>query len=83
MSDQGETPPPVTTSAIGRMLAPVVGHVKRKSAVRQARMWNDVLEREAKDGQPPATVEVGERAADGLWYLVWRDTSPDPNNGPG
>jgi len=66
---------PVTTSAIGRLLAPVVGHVKRKSAVRQAEMWNDVLKREASQGTESSyVVEVGDRGPDGLWRLVWRET---------
>lgn len=70
----GSGTPPVTTSAIGRMLAPVVGYVKRKSAVRQAEMWNDVLRRETVTGADPTVfVEVSERGPDGLWYLVWRD----------
>ncbi len=67
----------MTTSGIGRMLAPVVGYVKRKSAVRQAEMWNDVLRREAAAGaDPTVVVEVSERGLDGLWYLVWRDHGP-------
>jgi len=66
----------MTTSAMGRMLAPVVGYVKRKTAVRQAEMWNGVLRHEAGDGeQPPFIVEVSERGPDGLWRLVWRPTS--------
>jgi hypothetical protein len=76
LSEPSEPTPQITPSAIGRMLAPVVGHVKRKSAVRQAEMWNDALEREAGDGKPAYVVEVSERGADGLWHLVWCAHSP-------
>lgn len=54
------------------MLAPVVGYINRKTAVRQAQMWNRVLEHEAADGQQPVYfVEVSEPGGDGLWHLVW------------
>jgi hypothetical protein len=60
---------------MGRLLAPVVGHLKRKTAVRQAQMWNDVLESaEVSSGEPSRyVVEVQKKEPDGLWYLVWRE----------
>lgn len=69
------TPGGPNPSEYGRMLAPVVGHVRRKSAVRQAAMWNDVLRKEAVQAAEPAyVVEVSERGPDRLWRLVWRQS---------
>ena len=60
-------------SEIGRMLAPVVGHVRKRSALRQAKQWNEVLRHDTPAGAQPAyVVEVVKSKADGFWRLEWR-----------
>lgn len=66
----------VGSSAIGRLLAPVVGHVSRRTAVRQAEMWNDVLHREASEGHDSGLVVVVHKDSDGLWRLRWQERPP-------
>ncbi len=64
--------------AAGRLLSPVVGYVKRKSAVRQAELWNQALHADQVQGREPAfVVRVSDRKdADGTWKLVWHQIDP-------
>jgi len=66
------TSPVISTPSPGRLLAPGLGYVKRKSAEHQADMWNEALAQDAVLG-PSSGFKVGvsERDVDGLWMLVW------------
>lgn len=70
----------LSAPAVGRLLAPVVGYVKRRSAQQQADAWNALLDSDAVHGPDSAyTVEVSQkRDADGTWKLIWRPTGVTP-----
>ena len=70
---RGEGAPVVNTPAAGRLLAPVIGYVTRRSARHQADMWNQVLEDDPTHGPDSGyVVRVSDsKDADGTWKLVW------------
>ena len=61
--------------------APVIGYVRRKSALRPAEMWNQALQGDPIPGPDSGyIVRVSDsKDADGTWKLVWcpiTDTAP-------
>lgn len=78
----GQRAPQLSTPSAGRLLAPVVGYVKRKSAQRQADMWNEVLRADPLHGPDSGyVVRVNDQKdPDGTWKLVWQPVSQDANS---